>query len=107
MAVSPLALIGLAGGAAVLVRRLGLPARLLGYEARLAAAAALAMACFLGGAACWVFGQGSGPAGLFHAGAVDVAGLAVMTVAAAAGVRAAVGARRAALALPATAGGGT
>jgi hypothetical protein len=95
MALSPLALIGLAAGTAVVVRRLRLPARLLGYEARLAGVAALAMACFLAGAACWVFGQGSGHPGLFHAGAVDVAGLAVMTVAAAAGVGAAVCARRA------------
>ena len=46
-----------------------------------------------------MFGQGSGPAGLFHAGAVDVAGLAVMTVALLAASRAAITARRGAGAL--------
>jgi hypothetical protein len=101
MALSPLALLSLVGGAAVLVRRLRPPARLLAYEVRLAAAAALAMSCFLAGAAWWVFGPGSGPAGLFHAGVVDVAGLAVMTVALLAAVRAAVTARRGVLGLAA------
>jgi hypothetical protein len=69
---------------------------------RLAGAAALAMCCFFAGAACWVFGQGSGPAGLFHAGAVDVAGLAVMTAALAITIRAAARARRGTLALAAS-----
>jgi hypothetical protein len=101
MALSPLALLALAGGAAAVVRRQRMPARLLGWEARLAAVAALAMGCFLAGAACWVFGQGSSGAGLFHAGAVDVAGLAVMTVAVLAGAQAAGSARRSALALAA------
>jgi len=99
MALSPLALLSLAGGTVAIVRRQRPSARLLAYQSRLAAAAALAMGCFLAGAGCWVFGQGSGRAGLFHAGVVDVAGLAVMTVALAAAARAAVGARRGALAL--------
>ncbi len=99
MVLSPLALLGVVGGMAAIVRRQRPSARLLGYQARLAAAAALAMACFLAGAGCWVFGQGSGPAGLFHAGAVDVAGLGVMTVALVAASRAAITARRGAAAL--------
>jgi len=99
MALSPLALLSLVGGTVAIVRRQRPSARLLAYQARLAAAAALAMACFLAGAGCWVFGQGSGRAGLFHAGVVDVAGLAVMTVALVAAAWAAVGARRGALAL--------
>jgi hypothetical protein len=94
MALSPLALLSLVGGAVALVRRQRPSARLLSYESRLAAAATLTMSCFLVGAACWVFGQGSGPAGLFHAGSVDVAGLAVMTVALGTATRAAISARR-------------
>lgn len=99
MALSPFALLSVVGGMVAIVRRQRPSARLLGYQARLAAAAALAMACFLVGAGCWVFGHGSGPAGLFHAGAVDVAGLGVMTVALVAASRAAITARRGAAAL--------
>ena len=99
MALSPFALLSVVGGIVAIVRRQRASARLLGYQARLAVAAPLAMACFLAGAGCWVFGQGSGPAGLFHAGAVDVAGLAVMTVALVAASRAAITARRGAGAL--------
>jgi hypothetical protein len=94
MAASPLALLCLVGGAAVLVRRLRLSARLLVYQARLAGGAAVAMTGFLAGAAWWVFGQGAGPDGLFHAGVVDVAGLAAMALALLAGASAAVSARR-------------
>jgi hypothetical protein len=92
MAASPVALICLIGGVAVLVRRLGV----LAYQARLAAIAAVAMTGFLAGAACWALGQGSASAGLFHAGALDLAGLCVMAAALLAGGRAAVTARRAA-----------
>jgi len=99
MVLSPLALLSLVGGTAAIVRRQRPSARLLAYQARLAAAAALAMGCFLAGAGCWVFGQGSARAGLFHAGVVDVAGLAVMTVALLAAAAAALGARRGALAV--------
>jgi hypothetical protein len=96
MAASPLALLCLVGGMAVLVRRLRLSARVLAYQARLAAVAAVAMAVFLAGAACWALGQGSEPAGLFHAGALDLAGLCVMAATLLAAARAAVTARRAA-----------
>ncbi|MGO8887503.1 MAG: hypothetical protein ACLPUO_09030 [Streptosporangiaceae bacterium] len=101
MTVSPLAWLGLAAGIARTLRRLRMPRALLAYEARLAAAAAVAMAGFAAGAALWVFGEG-GQAGLFHAGVVDVAGLMVMLLALGTGARAAASARQARLALPAS-----
>jgi hypothetical protein len=101
MVLSPVALLGLAAGAAALIRRQPLPPRLAAREARLAGAAAMAAGVFFAGAACWVLGPGSAAAGLFHAGVVDVAGLGVMAVALAATVRAASSARRGAAALDA------
>ena len=80
MAVSPVALVAAVAGVAGLVRRLDLSPRVLRYEAWLASAAAAAMAVFLAGACCWVLAEGSGP-GLFHAGAIDIASLAVMMLA--------------------------
>jgi hypothetical protein len=80
MAVSPVALIAAVAGAALLVRRLDLSPRVLRYEAWLASSAAAGMAVFLAGAGCWVLAEGSGP-GLFHAGVIDVASLAVMMLA--------------------------
>ena len=106
MAVSPLSWLGLAAGSAAVLRRMQLPARLLAWLARAASAAVMLMVLFAAGAACWVFGTGSAAAGLFHAGAVDVASLAVMTAAAAAAARVAVTARRARLALAGRPAGG-
>jgi hypothetical protein len=80
MAVSPVALVAAVAGVAGLVRRLDLSPRVLRYEAWLASAAAAAMAVFLAGACCWALAEGSGP-GLFHAGAIDFASLAVMMLA--------------------------
>jgi hypothetical protein len=80
MAVSPVALVAAVAGVALLVRRLDLSPRVLRYEAWLAGGAAAALAVFLAGACCWVLAEGSGP-GLFHAGAIDVASLAVMMLA--------------------------
>jgi hypothetical protein len=80
MVVSPLALIALVAGVAGTMRRLDWSARLLRYEAWLVSAAATAMAVFLAGGCCWVLAEGSRP-GLFHAGAIDVASLAVMVLA--------------------------
>ena len=94
MALSPAAVACLAAGAAGIARRLPMSAGLLAYLSRLASAGTLVTCCFLAGAACWIFGQGSGP-GLFHAGALDVAGLAVMTAALAVAIRAASSAREA------------
>jgi len=101
MMLSPLAWLGLAAGSAGLVRRLRPSARLLAYESRLAVAAAAAMAVFACGAGCWVLAAGSAAAGPFHAGVVDLAGLAAMTLALLAAGKVAAGAYRAALALTA------
>jgi hypothetical protein len=80
MAVSPLALIALAAGVGGMVRRLDLSPWLLRYEAWLASAAGVGMAVFLIGGCCWVLSEGSSP-GLFHAGSIDIASLAVMMLA--------------------------
>jgi hypothetical protein len=80
MAVSPLALIALVVGVAGTMRRLDWSPRLLRYEAWLVSAAAVGMTVFLAGGCCWVLAEGSRP-GLFHAGFVDVASLAVMMLA--------------------------
>jgi hypothetical protein len=80
MAVSPLALIALVAGVAATMRRLDWSPRLLRYEAWLVSAAAVGMTVFLAGGCCWVLAGGAGP-GLFHAGAIDVASLAVMVLA--------------------------
>ena len=96
MAASPVALIAAVTGAALLVRRLDLSPRVLRYEAWLASSAAAGMAVFLAGACCWVLAGGSGP-GLFHAGVIDVASLAVMMLALSTAQRATGLARRSAL----------
>ena len=81
MALSPLAMAGLVVGAAALVRRTELSARVLDYETRLGTAACAAMAVFLGGCCAWIVDGGPGPRNLFHAGAIDTAGTVVMTIA--------------------------
>jgi hypothetical protein len=81
MVVSPIAMVGLAIGAAKVVRRVDLPPRTLHYEARLAHVAAVLMTVFLSGAFTWVVYGGPGPRNLFHVGTIDVAGLLVMAVA--------------------------
>jgi len=81
MALSPLAMVGLAGGAAALVRRTELSARVLAFEARLGAAVCAVMAVFLGGCGAWIIGGGPGPGNLFRPGAIDAAGAVVMTIA--------------------------
>ena len=80
MAVSPLALIALVAGVTATMRRLDLSPRVLRYEAWLVSAAAAGMTVFLAGGCCWVLAEGWRP-GLFHAGAIDVASLAVMMLA--------------------------
>jgi hypothetical protein len=99
MAVSPLALVCMAAGAAGTVRRIDWSPRLLRYEAWLVSAAAVAMTVFLAGGCCWVLADGSRP-GLFHAGAIDVASLAVMMLALSAARRATGRAWKSALGAP-------
>jgi hypothetical protein len=79
MAMSPLALAGLTGGAVVLIRRTELPARVLDFETWIGTAACAAMAVFLGGCCVWILN--SEPRNLFHAGAIDAAGAVVMAIA--------------------------
>lgn len=88
MVLSPAAICCLVTGIAQLVRRLDLSARVLRFQAWVATAAGVGMAAFLSGALCWVTEGGPGPRELFHAGAIDAAGLAVMTIALVTGWRA-------------------
>src|ERR1019366_8886281 len=82
MAVSPAAMLCLVTGAAQVVRRVRFSPRVLRHEAWVGSAALVGMAAFAGGALCWVIErgpepQGPGPQGLFRAGHIDAAGLAV------------------------------
>ncbi len=79
MAVSPVVLAAAVLAAATLVRRAELPPRLLAFETRLGIAACAVMAVFLAGCGCWV--ATGGQRNLFHAGLIDVAGIAVMALA--------------------------
>ena len=94
MAVSPLALACVVTGVATAVRRVELGPAVLRAETRLAVAACVAMAVFLAGACAWIADRTPRPGTLFHAGAIDVAGLVVMTLALAVGQQAARQARR-------------
>jgi hypothetical protein len=88
MAVGPVAIALLLTGAAKTIRRAGLSSRTLRYEAFLARAAAFGMLAFLLGACTWVASSGQGPGHLFHAGAIDMAAIIVMTAALAVAQRA-------------------
>jgi len=100
MVVSPLAMTCVVVGAAKTVRRLELSRRVLRYEGRLASIAVVVMIGFLGGSGLWVIDGGPGPRNLFHAGAIDVAGLTAMAMALAVAYRAISRARRSGLLLP-------
>ena len=102
MAVCPLAQVVAVASAAIVVRRVALPARVLSFETRLAAAACAVMMILLAGCSWWVATGGrpaaglpsGGQPGLFHAGLIDVAGVAVLALALAVAVQAARTARR-------------
>jgi hypothetical protein len=81
MALSPLAMAGLVAGAATVVRRTELSPRILHFEARLGTAACVTMVVFLAGCGAWIVDGGPGPGNLFRAGAIDVAGVVVLTIA--------------------------
>lgn len=89
MVLSPLALACVVVGAATAVRRTELSPGVLGFETRLGIAACVTMAVFLGGCCAWIADRAPGPGNLFHPGAIDVAGVAVMAVALAVGRQAA------------------
>ena len=80
MVASPLALVAFLSAAAETLRRLPLSPRVLGYEIRLAALTALAMAGLLAGTGTWVISGGTGPRGLFRVGAIDDVGVVGMTL---------------------------
>jgi hypothetical protein len=75
----------------LIIRRVELPLPVLAFEARLATIACAVMAVIAGCCGCWVAtgGQSAGQPGLFHAGLVDVAGIAVLALALAVAVQAA------------------
>jgi hypothetical protein len=79
MVVSPVAMVGTVTGAVKIVRRLDVSSRVLRYERTLATVAIYAMAADLVGSCVWIVDGGPGPRNLFHAGAIDVAGLILMT----------------------------
>ena len=89
MVLSPLAVACVVVGAATAVRRTELSPGVLGFETRLGIAACVTMAVFLGGCCAWIADRAPGPGNLFHPGAIDVAGVAVMAVALAVGRQAA------------------
>ena len=70
-------------------------ADVLRHQTRLAVAACAAMAVFLAAGGAWIADRTPRPGNLFHAGAIDVAGLVVMTLALAVGQQAARRARAA------------
>jgi len=102
MAVSPVALAVAVAAAATVVRRTELPLAVLRFEIRLGSAACAAMTVFLAGCCSWLAAGDRAQHDLFHFGAIDVAGVAVMTVALAIAQHAVHRARRSGLA--ATAG---
>jgi hypothetical protein len=81
MAASPVALVGVVAGGAKTVRRLELSPRALRFEVALARLGFVAMIAFVVAACCWIAAGNSGPRNLFHIGAIDFVGVAVMTAA--------------------------
>ena len=71
MAGSPIAIACLVAGVAGLLRRTTLMPGVLRFEAWLGALACVAMAVFLTGCCAWLGSGGSGPSGLYRAGAID------------------------------------
>jgi hypothetical protein len=88
MVLSPVAWIGLVASVVTVVRRLTLPPGLLRYLARLAMVAVAVAIVFLAGASTWVLAHGPGQSGEFRPGAIDVASLLIMAVAAVIALRA-------------------
>jgi hypothetical protein len=79
MFASPLAIGMAVVGSAKIVRRVQLSPRVLHVEILLGRLAAVAMALFLMAAGLWALKGGSGPRGLFDAGAIDRVALIAMT----------------------------
>jgi hypothetical protein len=97
MLASPLALAAAVSAAAILLRRAGLPSRVLALEARLATLACGVMAVILVAAAIWVAtngplgaaaGNGTSTGALFRAGLIDLAATGMLAVALAIAIQA-------------------
>jgi hypothetical protein len=94
MAVCPLVQIAVVGGAVALVRLAGLSRRQLAFETRLAAVACAVVLALVAGCAGWVATGGRQAAGQFHAGEIDLVGIAALALALAVAAQAARTARR-------------
>jgi hypothetical protein len=79
MAASPVVLTAAVISVAICVRRVALPPKVLRFESRIAATACAIMAAFLAGCCCWV--ATGDQRSLFHAGLIDIAGIAVLALA--------------------------
>ena len=88
MTLAPLAAGGLMTGVAQLIRRLDRSPRALCFERWLGRVGCAGMLLFLGGVLRWLSSAATGQPVLFHVGSVDVAGLAVIVLVVAAGLRA-------------------
>lgn len=80
MATSPVALLGLVSGGAMVVRRCQVSRSVFRFELILAKASTAAMAVFVAGAWCWLSSGGSRYPHLFHPGLIDSASLGVMAL---------------------------
>jgi hypothetical protein len=81
MAIAPLAIVSIAVGGILLVRRAVLSPAIVRHEARVGRAATIAMLVFLCGAICRVAGSDTGPRRLFAFGMIDVLDVVVMALA--------------------------
>jgi hypothetical protein len=88
MTLTPLAACGLMTGVARLMRRLDRSPRALRYETWLGRVAGAGMLLFLSGILRWLSSEAAGQRPAFHAGSVDLAGLAVLMLVVASGLRA-------------------
>ena len=88
MTMAPLAAVGLMTGLARLIRRVERSPRALSFETWLSRVAGAGTLLFLGGVARWMSAAEAGPRPAFHVGAIDLAGLAVLTLVVATGLRA-------------------
>jgi hypothetical protein len=86
MTLTPLAALGLITGLAQLIRRLDRSPRAIRFETWLGRVAGGAMLIFGCGVLRWLSSAATGPLSAFHVGSIDMAGLAVLGLVAAAGM---------------------
>ncbi len=100
MVLCPAAGCCLVASSAALLRRLELSRRALGCQTWLSRMAAVSMVVFFCGALCWLAAASGGPRSLFHVGAIDQAGAAILALAGGIAARAALTWRAAGLTRP-------